>query len=135
MIIALPRAIPAKILVALAIVIKRYLVFFFFSSRRRHTRCYRDCSSDVCSSDLPASRATAGPWARAYRRLRKNRLAMGGAIVLLLIVAVAALVPLAIEIDPYYQDLSGSLLPPGSTGHPFGTDQVGRDVLLRLIDG
>src|SRR5207245_3459014 len=25
---------------------------FFFSSRRRHTRCYRDWSSDVCSSDL-----------------------------------------------------------------------------------
>src|SRR2546422_6927051 len=29
--------------------------FFFFSSRRRHTRCSRDWSSDVCSSDL-------GPW-------------------------------------------------------------------------
>src|SRR5207245_5021397 len=34
-----------------------YLLFFvcsvfFFSSRRRHTRCYRDWSSDVCSSDL-----------------------------------------------------------------------------------
>src|SRR5438128_7786835 len=28
--------------------------FFFFSSRRRHTRCYRDWSSDVCSSDLPS---------------------------------------------------------------------------------
>src|SRR3989442_1364640 len=28
------------------------LVFFFFSSRRRHTRCGRDWSSDVCSSDL-----------------------------------------------------------------------------------
>src|SRR5438128_8135484 len=28
------------------------LFFFFFSSRRRHTRCYRDWSSDVCSSDL-----------------------------------------------------------------------------------
>src|SRR5207245_7977001 len=27
-------------------------VIFFFSSRRRHTRCYRDWSSDVCSSDL-----------------------------------------------------------------------------------
>src|SRR5207245_6932757 len=26
--------------------------WFFFSSRRRHTRCYRDWSSDVCSSDL-----------------------------------------------------------------------------------
>src|SRR5215813_9941794 len=29
-----------------------YEVFFFFSSRRRHTRCGRDWSSDVCSSDL-----------------------------------------------------------------------------------
>src|SRR5215217_8494358 len=28
-------------------------VFFFFSSRRRHTRYWRDWSSDVCSSDLP----------------------------------------------------------------------------------
>src|SRR3989449_2173973 len=31
-------------------------IFFFFSSRRRHTRCSRDWSSDVCSSDLPRSR-------------------------------------------------------------------------------
>src|SRR5216684_9047472 len=30
----------------------RFLLFFFFSSRRRHTRCSRDWSSDVCSSDL-----------------------------------------------------------------------------------
>src|SRR2546422_3282234 len=29
-----------------------WLFFFFFSSRRRHTRCSRDWSSDVCSSDL-----------------------------------------------------------------------------------
>src|SRR5207245_7799545 len=31
-----------------------YFYVFFFSSRRRHTRCYRDWSSDVCSSDLRA---------------------------------------------------------------------------------
>src|SRR5205814_7116922 len=31
---------------------KMSLVFFFFSSRRRHTRCLSDWSSDVCSSDL-----------------------------------------------------------------------------------
>src|SRR2546429_5398549 len=30
------------------------MLYFFFSSRRRHTRCSRDWSSDVCSSDLPA---------------------------------------------------------------------------------
>src|SRR2546429_9194750 len=29
-----------------------FILFFFFSSRRRHTRCSRDWSSDVCSSDL-----------------------------------------------------------------------------------
>src|SRR5215813_3164626 len=31
------------------------MVLFFFSSRRRHTRCGRDWSSDVCSSDLDGS--------------------------------------------------------------------------------
>src|SRR2546429_5914375 len=32
--------------------LKYFCFFFFFSSRRRHTRCSRDWSSDVCSSDL-----------------------------------------------------------------------------------
>src|SRR6266516_6474117 len=35
--------------------------FFFFSSRRRHTRSYGDWSSDVCSSDLSATRPTDWP--------------------------------------------------------------------------
>src|SRR2546429_4034517 len=35
------------------------ILFFFFSSRRRHTRCSRDWSSDVCSSDLLESAAHA----------------------------------------------------------------------------
>src|SRR2546422_43869 len=35
--------------------------FFFFSSRRRHTRCSRDWSSDVCSSDLGQEHFTR-PW-------------------------------------------------------------------------
>src|SRR5690606_39370816 len=36
-------------------------LFFFFSSRRRHTRFSRDWSSDVCSSDLHRCRCTSGP--------------------------------------------------------------------------
>src|SRR6266508_6576499 len=39
----------------------RYLVVFFFSSRRRHTRWPRDWSSDVCSSDLAVGSAEAPP--------------------------------------------------------------------------
>src|SRR5436305_14438333 len=36
-----------------------FVFFFFFSSRRRHTRCGRDWSSDVCSSDLGLDRLLA----------------------------------------------------------------------------
>src|SRR2546422_11115879 len=38
------------------------VVFFFFSSRRRHTRCSRDWSSDVCSSDLNYGRGRSDHW-------------------------------------------------------------------------
>src|SRR5205809_7927362 len=43
-----------------------YELLFFFSSRRRHTRCSRDWSSDVCSSDLavPASQRDGQPASR-----------------------------------------------------------------------
>src|SRR5256884_1815920 len=42
-----------------------FLIFFFFSSRRRHTRCSRDWSSDVCSSDL--SVRVSRPWPPLFR--------------------------------------------------------------------
>src|SRR6266542_4929704 len=44
------------------------MCFFLFSSRSRQTRCYRDWSSDVCSSDLVTLRhslpSTSRPWAK-----------------------------------------------------------------------
>src|SRR2546429_3914403 len=50
------------------------LCFFFFSSRRRHTRCSRDWSSDVCSSDLTPDpnrwRASFTSWLLIAGRLR-----------------------------------------------------------------
>src|SRR6266852_3792735 len=47
------------------------LVVFFFSNRRRHTRCYRDWSSDVCSSDLVVPpRRTRAPSLRSGTRAR-----------------------------------------------------------------
>src|SRR5690349_25109948 len=45
------------------------IVFFFFSSRRRHTRSLRDWSSDVCSSDLRPS----PPRSRRARRRTRRR--------------------------------------------------------------
>src|SRR5205814_453556 len=54
---------------------------------------------------------------------------------LALLVAAVIVLPVAIAIDPFKQSLKDSLLAPGTQGHPLGTDQFGRDVLLRLIDG
>src|SRR3712207_7027073 len=51
-----------------------YAVVFFFSSRRRHTRYWRDWSSDVCSSDLPGE-GPAVPFAKTLvQRLPLPRL-------------------------------------------------------------
>src|SRR5258705_3423074 len=47
-----------------------YLVFFF-SSRRRHTRCLSDWSSDVCSSDLE-SEASAGDLAKLIEQIKRE---------------------------------------------------------------
>jgi peptide/nickel transport system permease protein len=60
---------------------------------------------------------------------------MSGAGLLVLVALAAIVVPLVVQIDPYQQNLMDSLLPPGSPEHLLGTDHLGRDVLLRLIDG
>ncbi len=60
---------------------------------------------------------------------------MTSALVLLGVALVAYVVPLLVQIDPYAQSLRDSLEAPGTPGHVLGTDQFGRDVLLRLIDG
>src|SRR5216684_8966273 len=50
-----------------------FVFFFFFSSRRRHTRCSRDWSSDVCSSDLSADGPAApSPLGRRIRQARQE---------------------------------------------------------------
>jgi peptide/nickel transport system permease protein len=74
------------------------------------------------------------PGRRTWRRFRKHRLAVAGAI-FILIVALAAI--LANVIAPYgyeVQDLESYRLPP-SAAHLLGTDSYGRDVLSRLIFG
>ncbi len=54
---------------------------------------------------------------------------------LALFAVIAFLAPRVVTIDPYRQSLADSLLPPGSAGHVLGTDHLGRDMLLRLVDG
>src|SRR6266550_2877464 len=53
------------------------MFFFFFSSRRRHTRCSRDWSSDVCSSDLFGSDTETTPPAHAKAVFTPNGQSIG----------------------------------------------------------
>lgn len=68
------------------------------------------------------------------KRLLANRLAVAGALVVGVLVAVAALAPLIAPHDPYDVDVTAILLPP-SLEHPFGTDELGRDVFSRMVYG
>src|SRR2546422_8463510 len=58
----MPYLVVSPALIILSVFIFIYFFFFFFSSRRRHTRCSRDWSSDVCSSDLAFFGADAAAW-------------------------------------------------------------------------
>ncbi len=72
--------------------------------------------------------------AETWKRLRRQRLALVGGGVLILLVFVALLAPLLAPQDPLAQDLYGRLQAP-SLEHPFGTDDFGRDILSRIIYG
>lgn len=77
------------------------------------------------------------PLAAALRRFRRNRWAVASLIALAVIAAAAAAAPLIeamLGIDPEAVDLLARNAPP-SVAHPLGTDELGRDVLARLLRG
>jgi peptide/nickel transport system permease protein len=89
------------------------------------------------ASDTPSSRGQARLAAlyHGWLSFRGNHMAMAGLFILLGLLFVAALAPLLAPQDPFVQDLAGRLQPPGSEGHLFGTDSLGRDILSRIIYG
>lgn len=73
-------------------------------------------------------------WAEAWRRLRKNRMAMTALAVMLLLILVALLAPWIAPYDYDANDLNNTFVFP-CLAHPFGTDNLGRDILSRVIYG
>lgn len=73
-------------------------------------------------------------WSDAFRRLIKNKAAVGGAIVLLILFILAALAPLIAPYPYAYQNLNLGASPP-STEHLLGTDILGRDLYSRILYG
>jgi peptide/nickel transport system permease protein len=58
-----------------------------------------------------------------------------GLILTLGVIVVALAAPWLAPADPFATDFTSGLKPPGSPGHPFGTDQLGRDLLARVLFG
>ncbi len=85
----------------------------------------------------PSSRRQArlGQMWLAWLRIRRNRLAMAGLIIVILLLLVAALAPWIAPHDPYVQNLANRLQPPGTPDYWLGTDDFGRDILSRIIHG
>lgn len=84
-------------------------------------------------SGRPA-RSREGRFAQGWRQLRRNRLSLIGSLIVTSLVAVAVAAPLLGLADPVKLNIPQRFFAPGP-GHWFGTDQLGRDVLSRVIHG
>ena len=78
--------------------------------------------------------AEAGPWLRGWRRLRRRKAAVIGLVIVCVFVAMAVFAPWIAPFDPIETSWSAIRKAP-SAEHWFGTDEIGRDVLSRVIWG
>lgn len=76
-----------------------------------------------------------GYWASVWYRLRYDPLTLFFGSIVLLIVLAAIFAPLVAPFDPYKESIIGRLKPFGWRGHLLGTDELGRDLLTRLLYG
>jgi len=88
------------------------------------------------AAPMPAASAPSRSyWAVVWRQLRRDPMALAAASVLLIIVAAAVFAPWLAPADPYKASMIKRLLPIGSEGFLLGTDELGRDLLSRLMYG
>ena len=83
----------------------------------------------------PVMQQSAGYWQTVGRRFLQEKVAVAAALVVLVLLVLAIFGPWLAPMDPYQSSMLKRLKPIGFPGHPFGTDELGRDMLTRLIVG
>ena len=76
-----------------------------------------------------------GYWAGVFRRFKTDKVAVGAGIVVLLIILMAVFADYIAPADPTRSSMLRRLRPIGTPGYPLGADELGRDMLSRLIFG
>ena len=79
-------------------------------------------------------KADQSQFSRIFKQWRRNRRAVVGAIILLIIIFMAIFAPFVTRYEPQKQNMRNRLQPPSSE-HVFGTDQFGRDTYSRVVYG
>jgi peptide/nickel transport system permease protein len=90
--------------------------------------------ASATASPAVAARPRIGPWREAWRRFRKHRLAVVSAVILAVLVLGVLFGPLAWTLPINEIDFTARLEGP-SWEHPFGTDDLGQDLLARILYG
>ncbi|MFN9212663.1 MAG: ABC transporter permease [Betaproteobacteria bacterium] len=83
----------------------------------------------------PVFERSPGYWSTVGRRLLRDKVAVAAGLVVLLLVLMAIFGPYLAPADPYASSMLKRLQPIGTPGYPLGSDELGRDLLSRLIVG
>jgi peptide/nickel transport system permease protein len=90
---------------------------------------------DASKVPAPVFERSPGYWQTVGQRLLRDPVAMGAAFVVLCLFTLALAGPWLAPADPYAASMLNRLKPIGFDGHPLGTDELGRDMLSRLMVG
>jgi peptide/nickel transport system permease protein len=91
--------------------------------------------AELAVQPQPGANARRGYWGGVAKRLSRDPVTLVCASVLLIMLLAIVFASVVAPFDPYQASMLRRLKPPGFMGHPLGTDELGRDMLTRLLYG
>lgn len=92
-------------------------------------------STSAVSASMDQTHRSPGYWRSAAQRLLRDPVAIVAGLIVLILLLLAIFGPWLVPADPYKTSMLGRLKPIGSPGYPLGSDELGRDLMSRLMVG